>query len=348
MRFPRWSVAPATLLLGACIVFRTVAVDSVPTGEGTTVISRARVHLVDGATIIYPNGFTIRERLIQGIGTRYDMALVSLGGTGPVPVDSVAGIESSPQGTNIPATLGVSALASTAGFFGGALLWVALFGSCPTIYSDSGGAQFLEAEGFSYSIAPIFEMRDVDRLRAVPGPDGVLRLEVRNEALETHYLNHLETLEVTHLRNETIVPGPEGRPLALRLGAAPLTAVDRSGRNVLPLIAGADSLRYEAPRALLASATEQDLHDYIDLDVSVPAGADSVAIGFRLRNSLLTTVLFYDVMLADRGAAAVDWIGRDLNHLGPAVELGRWAPRGDGARRHGASGKRLPRGGPGA
>src|SRR5678809_654746 len=71
------------------------------------------------------------------------------------------------------------------------------FGSCPTFYRDSAGTPVLEAEGFSYSIAPLFEARDVDRLRARPGSDGKLALEVRNEAFETHFLNHLELLEAT-------------------------------------------------------------------------------------------------------------------------------------------------------
>ena len=325
MGIPRWSVSLAAVLLGACFVFRNVAVETTPVGEGTTVLSRARVHLVDGTTVVYPNGFSVNGGTIQGVGARYDLFLAAKGEAGRVPVDSVVGVESYRQSTNMAATLGVSTLATAVGLFASAALAVAIFGSCPTIYSDSAGAQFLEAEGFSYSIAPIFEMRDVDRLRAQPGPDGVLRLEIRNEALETHYLNHFEVLEVAHRPEEVVVPDPAGHALALRAGYAPLAATDRSGRDVLPLIARADSLRYEAPRTLLATATEQDFDDFIDLDVPVPAGADSVAVGLRLRNSLLTTVLFYDLMLADRGAAAVDWIGRDLENLGPAVTLGRWA-----------------------
>jgi hypothetical protein len=43
----------------------------------------------------------------------------------------------------------------------------------------------LHAEAFSYSIAPLLEARDVDRLATQPDADGHLRIEVRNEALET-------------------------------------------------------------------------------------------------------------------------------------------------------------------
>jgi hypothetical protein len=44
----------------------------------------------------------------------------------------------------------------------------------------------------------------------------------------------------------------------------------------------------------------------------------------RLRNSLLNTVLLYDEMLAARGARALDWVGVDLERIGPAVQLGAW------------------------
>jgi hypothetical protein len=44
----------------------------------------------------------------------------------------------------------------------------------------------------------------------------------------------------------------------------------------------------------------------------------------RARNSLLNTVLLYDVMLGARGARALDWVGSDLERVGPALELGNW------------------------
>ena len=54
------------------------------------------------------------------------------------------------------------------------------------------GEPALQAELFSNSIAPLFEMRDRDVLPdAALRADGSLRLEIRNEALETHYIDHL-------------------------------------------------------------------------------------------------------------------------------------------------------------
>ncbi len=44
----------------------------------------------------------------------------------------------------------------------------------------------------------------------------------------------------------------------------------------------------------------------------------------RLRSSLLSTVIFYDVMLGAQGAYAVDWIEEDLADIGTALQLGSW------------------------
>jgi len=198
------------------------------------------------------------------------------------------------------------------------------FGSCPTVYADSAGALVLEAEGFSFSIAPLFEMRDVDRLRAQPGPDGIVRLEIRNEALETHYINHLELLEVRHAADEVVVPDPAGRAIAAKGLRPPLRATDRAGRDVRAVLAAHDGVAFRTDSATLARANAEDAEDWIDLELTAPAGVDSAVLVMRLRNSLLNTVLLYDLMLGDRGAHALDYLANDLQRIGPAIELGRW------------------------
>jgi len=92
-------------------------------------------------------------------------------------------------------------------------LFKAIFGSCPTVYSDNGAVD--EAELFSNSIAPLFEARDVDRLRAQPDSKGILRLEIRNEAMETHYINHLQLFEVQHAADEFVLPDTQGHPVVV-------------------------------------------------------------------------------------------------------------------------------------
>ena len=56
---------------------------------------------------------------------------------------------------------------------------------------------------------------DLDPLRVRPDADGVIRLELRNEALETHFINHVEVVAVRHAEGTRVVPDQRGRPVAV-------------------------------------------------------------------------------------------------------------------------------------
>jgi len=60
------------------------------------------------------------------------------------------------------------------------------------------------------SIAPLFERRDVDRLRAQPDSNGVLCLEVRNEAMVG------AARDAARVPDESVAPDAAGGTLALR------------------------------------------------------------------------------------------------------------------------------------
>ncbi|MGH7465874.1 MAG: hypothetical protein ACREK1_11910, partial [Longimicrobiales bacterium] len=183
--------------------------------------------------------------------------------------------------------------------------------------------EVLEAELFSYSVAPLLEARDVDLLGARADGSGNVDLEIRNEALETHQINHLELLAVDHAGDEAVVPDERGRPLVIGALSA-VVARDRSGRDVSAVLGARDSSSFATAEAVVAAARLDDMHDYIELVMPRPVGRDSVAVVLRVRNSLLNTVLFYDMMLGSAGAKALDWLGSDLQRIGPAVQLGSW------------------------
>lgn len=315
----------------ACVViFRGVRAEAVNTSAPPdTITSSVKVHLSDGSTVLYSAGVVVAGDSIRGSGTRYDMLGESSSPQrGAIGLDSVAAMESFTTQTNVGTSALVSLAGTGAAVAAAAGLAVVLFGSCPTVYSDSAGQPLLEAETFSYSIAPLFEQRDVDLLHAQPDSDGILSLDVRNEALETHYINHLQLLEAVHASDEEVLPRPGNELLALSHFVGPSRVRDRAGRDLRWLTQSrAGRPPFSTDSLTLAHANANDFDDYIDVDVPAPPGADSVAIVLDMRNSLLNTVLLYDVMLARQGARAVDWIGRDLANIAEVVALGRWYTR---------------------
>lgn len=331
-RLLRLGAAMAVLTASGCI-FKKLSVEDVPRTQGLTVVtSPVKAHMLDGATVVFRRGAAVGGGFVKGDGERYALGSMNPVIVSTVPLDSVVGMES----YQVRVSKAPTTLATTAAVVVGTVATVgilkALFGSCPTFYSDSSGTPVLEAEGFSYSIAPLFEQRDVDRLRTGVAPDGTVRLEVRNEALETHYINHLELIETRHRIGETVVPDQQGFPLVLgALSAAP-NVRDRAGRDVSRVLARADGDIFATDAGTLAAADSSDLQDYVDITVPRPASGDSIAVAFRLRNSLLNTVLLYDGILSDPGAASLDWLGRDMQKITNAIDLGRWYGKHMGMR----------------
>jgi hypothetical protein len=74
----------------------------------------------------------------------------------------------------------------------------------------------------------------------------------------------------------------------------------------------------------LANVSLDDFHDSLDFEFNVPENSGELALVLNMRNSMLNTVLLYDVMLKEQSFAALDWMGHDLKHLGNRAELGLW------------------------
>jgi len=309
-----------SVLMASC-VFRRVEVKPVATRAPVTVTSAVKAHLKDGATVVYPYGIVVTATELLGRGTYYDATLKNEKSIESVPIDDVVGMESYRERINGTETFVVTTVAAAAGAFATAMLAVAIFGSCPTVYSADGAE---EAELFSSSVAPLFEGRDIDRLSTGADTNGVVTLDIRNEAMETHYINHLQLLEVRHDPKERVVPDTHGTPVVVGQFREPAVITSREGADLRGIVSRADGRAYMSERRTIDGATAADMNDWIDVTVPVEKDATEAAVVFRLRNSLLNTILLYDVMLGPAGAASIDWLGNDLTKISTAVELGRW------------------------
>ncbi len=291
--------------------------------EPVIVSSPVKAHLTDGSIVVFKQGITVANGQVTGDGRKYDLTLDNSVRVSSIALDDVAAMESYQTPVQTGKTVAANAEIAVGGI-AGALLAKALFGSCPTIYSVTNDDPVLEAESFSYSIAPSFEARDVDRLNVPSGDRETVELIVRNEALETHYINHLELLEVVHEEGQRVFPDPRGQPLVVGKLNVPLSAIDRGGQKITEVLDLPDGTSWNSDATRLHRASLDDFEDYVDLEFETPDNADRVALVFRLRNTLLNTVLLYDVMLKDQGFRALDWMGRDLDQFFTKARLGLW------------------------
>lgn len=316
----------------ACVVQRPIAKSVKPADLPIKVGSAVKAHLVDGSTIIYRNGVSLSNNTLEGFGSRFAIGATSGTNVTEMSLDSVVGMEAFTNDVSVAGSVALTLVSAAGIVLGTALAAVAVFGSCPTYYADSAGTELLQGEGFSYAIAPLFEQRDVDRLRLTPTTDGRVILNIRNEALETHYINHLELLEVMHSANEHALPDQTGHALALGEARIRAKIIDRSGRDISAIVARPDENVFSTLDARVGAVTASDLDDYIDIEFTAPADADSIPILLDMRNSLLNTVLLYDHILAAPGLKSLDFLGKDLGRIAGAVDMGRWYAANMGMR----------------
>ena len=325
-----WTMLVVVAAVSSCVPSR-VEVDRITPQQaaGTNVESAFKAFLTDGRVAVFPDGAKITADSVLGAGTRYSLDLSTWRGIDALALDDVVGFETIRVDVDVPATVAANTALAVV-VVGGTALAIACsapgakcFGSCPTIYSYDESGEILEAEAFSYSIAPLFEGRDVDRIGVNADSNGVVRLELRNEAFETHYINHFELLEVRHGAQQAAYPNEEGRLLLVGDFADAASATDRDGSDRLGELRARDGLAFSSSDERIRAATEEDYRDHIDLVFPRP-DSRSAALVLRLRNSLLNTILFYDLMLASQGAGALDWLGAGIANIGDAVELGRW------------------------
>jgi hypothetical protein len=321
-----------TLIVVACVISTTTRPNRLEvSGAEHFVRSPIKAHLGDGSTVLFRRGATVGNRRIVGEGVRFSATLDS-SPVGRVALDSVVGVESYEREVNPGRTLIYAPISGFVSTVAVAVLVVALFGSCPTIYADSAGVPSLQAESFSYSIAPLLAKRDVDLLNVKPDANGVIRLEVRNEALETHYIEQIELLETRHRADEIVAPVARGGFVALSRVATPASIVDSRGRNVREELATVDGRVFSSGDAALVAAADGSgpSEEHIDITVPREAGRDSLALLLDMRSSLLSTTIFYDEMLARHGARSLDWVGHDLSKITTVAQVGLRVSMHDG------------------
>ena len=309
------SILIATLI---CIVtvscFSSKEVTLIKRGEIPLMIgSPTKAYLKDASLILFSSGFTFKNDTISGFGKRYwldrsDERMIMR----VIPIDSVAAMAyyewNSSPGTQFGSFL--------LGLFGGVMTSVSIkcltcpkccFGSCPTIYTYENNKYNLEAELFSYSISKYFQESDLDMLSHKIPKDGKYKIRVSNEALETHYINKLSLIAVNHSASTQIFPLNNGGFVSTSKLQQPAKAFNSIGENILPLVRNSDEHWYRSTKNMVRKLNEGVYSDWVEVLLKVPEETSSIKLVLRLKNTLLSTILFYDVVLASQGLRALEW-----------------------------------------
>jgi hypothetical protein len=154
---------------------------------------------------------------------------------------------------------------------------------------------------------------------------GIVRLDVRNEALETHYIDHLDLVEFRHRPGEMVMPASPAGVIAVSDLIEPASVRDAAERDVRLTVAASDEVAFSTDSAFLDRAINGGpVEEHLDITVPRAAAGDTFALVLRVRASLLSTSVLYHYMLGQPGASALDWLGRDLARITTLARLSGW------------------------
>lgn len=217
-----------------------------------------------------------------------------------VHISEIALLETNDPGPSIAGGLAVVTGVSSVVTFLCIINPKACFGSCPTFYAQKGDTLTLQAEGFSSSIAPSLEKRDIDMLYDV-NPSRNFEMVLTNEALETHSIRYANLLAFERAGAERIFAGPDGTFYRCPEVALPLTCQAQE-EDCREKVARADGVEY------FSTADQNDLNTREELIVTFPQNnyrRAGLVVGKR--QTLLTTYLMYQG-LAYMGNSATYWL----------------------------------------
>ncbi len=312
------------IFLQSCFYFHTEVSELSPEIlrrlEPYRIQSPVKVHLNNGELIVYKNGFILEYDTLYGAGIYYNTLRDTNFQIYQYPFDHTAYYEYYTTEFE-PETMIMS---TPAALIGSSLLLIAIFGSCPTVYSFSDTGTVLEAECFSYSVAEMFEQPDLDKLNFTKQTNNRIKINLTNEALETHYIDKFNLVYVDHEKKYSAYPTDEEEIILTGDFEQNLSINDRFGTSIKQEVMFKDSLHFRTDERIVNELQNRILTDWIDIEIDIPEEKEEAALVMNYRNTLLNTILLYDVMLSSQGAEALDWIGDQTGNLWYAYNFDKW------------------------
>ncbi len=194
----------------------------------------------------------------------------------------------------------------------------ACFGSCPTFYVSDGDSLRLMAEGFSSSISPSLEATDVDALCHAHYTGHEFSVEMRNEALETHVVRHVDLLAIPRRAGCRTFATTDNKFWESTKQIHPISARGNEGDCLQPLLELDGSERFSKADETFLGAKEN-----IDLQFKVTPNRN-YGLVIACRQTLLPTYLLYQTYA---------YMGNDVGHWFAEIERKNLQGRRDDAEK---------------
>jgi hypothetical protein len=286
--------------------------------QSSEVLPYLKLHMQNGDLYVLEN-WIIDSKLstVNGNGKLYNFNRDLLSeGQFDVPVETIVIAETNqikgPTGTGVLAVLTV-----ITGIFTVVCIVnpKACFGSCPTFYAYNGDDFIVQAEGFSSSISPSLEEKDIDALYRIKPFNRDFTIQLKNEAYETHVIRSANLLALPKLEGGRVFSTPENEFYQTKNIIEPVSAVGNEG-DISEKLCTFDGVER------FSEADSNDLTSKEIIELSFDnIYSDSTGIIIAARQTLLTTFLFYQ-SLAYMGTKTGDWLAnfeRNGNQFKPIL-----------------------------
>jgi hypothetical protein len=141
---------------------------------------------------------------------------------------------------------------------------------CPFIYSFDGHQYVFDAEPYGGAICQGLARTEWCELENLKEVNGQYKILIENQLNETQYTDELKLVVVDHPQGVKVAPDNLGCIHSISNPGSPLRALDKHGRNILPLIDKKDGKFWEAE--LEPNISAENLREELLLEFPKPSG----------------------------------------------------------------------------
>ncbi len=313
-----------TLLVGCVQVFQRTPIDKtqIPHHQPSRIYMRnGDLYLADSVWL--QTNPELRETLLAVYGYRYNAERTLIdSGTFLLQMDQIVFLAMDQYDKTVFPSVAMSSVPIVAFATASIICFIDLFitdlkicfGSCPVFYVQAcppttaqQPAQCpwrIAGEGFSDAIINQLKTTDIDRIGPHPPMNNPhYPLLIKNEALETHYIDYVRLIAIPHNPHEEVHTDATEKefwrvhPLNL-----PIHVTGYNHQDITPLVQAPDNTPYKSPAARYNLAQKEKIRIRFQTDQPQQLG-----LIIRYRQTLMTTFLLYH-SIAYMGNYYVDWL----------------------------------------